>query len=294
MAMDSKLAGLVPDSMRQVVPQTVLRNDGTPLVGGETGVEAKAETKAEEKAETKPETKAEEKAEEIRDWNEVKKIIAERNELRTKYKAVDQELAAIREERKALEKAKRAETRGQELDSLEKSGEYKKALAKVLEEKDSEVRDLREKITKRIIPSAISEAAMSIQNLDPTAIPDLHLLMGNRIRVNEDTMEPYVADDDGKPMKDAMLEPVSVKAYVEQFVKARPRMLIDRQVKTTGLKPGPMNGGEAKRSLESAMKDPKAMADWQRDDPKGYEQAIADRFFKDTQRKAQERLTRKE
>jgi hypothetical protein len=221
---------------------------------------------------------------------EVKKIIAERDELKAKYRTVDQELSAIREERKALSESKKAESRARELEGLEKSGEYKKALSKVMEEKDLEVRGLREKIVSKIVPNAISAAALAIPNLDPSAIADLPLLIGNRIRVDQESLEPYVVGDDGNPMKDGMLNPVSVNEYVAKFVQSRPRMLLDQQVRNTGLKPGPLHGDKPPRDLDSVIKSAKAMAEWADQDPDGYRQAIQDKYFTGIKEKSQKIL----
>jgi hypothetical protein len=69
-------------------------------------------------------------------------------------------------------------------------------------------------------------------------------------------------------------------------------MLLDRQVKSTGLKPGPLSGESRKRDLDSAMRDPRALAEWKSEDPEGYEAAVSDRFFADAQRKAKERVAK--
>lgn len=294
-----ELSGLIPDALLEMAPRKMVDDTGNVVEDqGQKDKQAQdrqAQEKSpehEEELEHKDESGPNEEevvdepgdreqakeGEQIRDWGEVKKIIAERNELRSKWRQADQELASIREERRRIEDDKAREIRAKELENLEKNGQYRKALARVTEERDQQVRSLKERMFKKIVPTAISEAAMSIPNIDPTAIQDLHLLVGNSIRVDEDTLEPYVADADGKPLKDDMLEPVSVKAFVESFVRSRPRMLIDRQVKSSGLKPGPIKGSES-RSLESAMSDPRKLKEWEQSDPEGYQRAIANRFF---------------
>jgi hypothetical protein len=227
----------------------------------------------------------------VRNWDEVKKIISERNEFKKKSKVLDDELRAIRAERQSIEEAKTAELRAKELENLEKNGQYKKALAKVIEEKDTEKNALLNKIIGKVVPNAIATAALKIPDLDPNAVEDLQVLLGNKIKVDLTSLEAYVSDEKGNPLKNEMLEPVGVEDFVKEFVKARPRYIIDKQVKNSGLKPGPLKGKENNRSLDGMSVD--ELNKWQKDDPNSYAAAISNKYFKNPKKLAEEILAKK-
>ena len=152
---------------------------------------------------------------------------------------------------------------------LEQQGQYQQALEHTKKQWTSQFDEYRSKVSSALVPSAIKAALAKVQNVSPEVADDLPKLISEKVRLNHDTMTIEVLGDDGKPALDADLKPVTVDAYVQEFIKGRPYMLLDRQAPGTGMKPGRLTG-DSTPDFGRAMRDPSYAETWRKADPEGY------------------------
>lgn len=180
---------------------------------------------------------------------------------------------AKREKARSDEESKRQEEANRS--KLESEGKYREALEGEQKKWSDKVSALQSAATKRLLEAGITSAAAAIENLTPDARADLPYLLRDAVRVNPDTFELEVIAD-GKPLqevKDGKLQPVSVTAYLQQFVAKKPYLLLDGMAKGSGSKPG---GQEGKGSFTpaQAIADEKIREEWKKNDPEGYKKAF--------------------
>jgi len=219
----------------------------------------------------------------------LKEVIADRNSLKAKLKeatGVLEELKAREESRKAEEDKLKSKA---EREKMENEGRYKEALEKTTNEYETRLKSLKSSVASKIVPNAIKSAAAKVENIDPSALDDLPLLLNGKVRLDDETMDVFVADEDGKPLKDDKLKQVSLEDYVKDFVQKRPRMIIDKQVTGVGIGIGAGIGKDSP-DLNKIMSNPKLMAEWEKADPEGYKKAVSTEFFSDPKAMARKTL----
>ena len=175
------------------------------------------------------------------------------------------------------------------MNELESQKKYEEALGVQKQKYESQFSDLHNRVRSRLVPTAIKAALASIEDLAPEAASDVPSLLANKVALNED-MEPIVLGDDGKPLLDKeTMKPISVEAFVKEFVEARPYLRLSSQSKTTGLKHGSKSGGGW--DIERAISDSNYAAEWMEADREGYDEATRNYFTLDKMRKlASERI----
>ena len=138
------------------------------------------------------------------------------------------------------------------------------------------MQEYRQKVNSRLIPASIKAALTQIEDLAPEAAQDIPNLLNGKIGLS-DSLEPVVLGDDGKPMMDKeTLKPVSVDAYVKQFVEARPYLRLSTQSTSTGLKSGHKSSGGW--DIQRAIVDSAYASEWIAADKAGYEAASKSYF----------------
>lgn len=166
----------------------------------------------------------------------------------------------------------------QERNKLTEQGKYQEALKNVetslTSKYQSEITNLYSAVNNEFVPAVIKAAAGRIPNIVKEALEDLPRALSGKVRLDPKTMKPFVVGDDGKPMIDEKLVPVSVDAFVESFVKARPYLLADGMPKGTGLVAGSGAGGGKAFTVQAALGNPKMAAEWKKADPTGYTNAF--------------------
>ena len=198
---------------------------------------------------------------------------AKLEEVHTNYKALAAEkdrLAAIVKEREIKE----VQTKEQlEKQTLEQQGKYAEAL-KLTETKWGEkYSTLQKSAAQRLVPLAITQAASKIPNITPEAIDLLPDVLSKHIDINPDTLEVYVRGQDGKPMTDASLKPVTVEDFVKQFVSSKTIFLKD----SLPVKHGQNTNGQP-ITIEQALANPALAAEWGKSDPEGFAKAMELKF----------------
>lgn len=230
-----------------------------------------AEVRLEEKP---PEQKPEQKqGEEWRNVDEVKRIIAQREEFRVRARDSETKLAQYETEAKTRLAADEQAAAQVEQDRLKNEGKFREALE--LSEKKWKGRESQQvvNIAKRMVPLAIQSAAGKLASLTPEAINDLPSLMERHLTVDPETFEVFPVGADGKRLVDERLQPVGMDQFLATFVGTRPYLLKDSLPASHGA-----GGGASKRvesvDLVSLMQDPKAMRQMEADDPAGYAAAV--------------------
>jgi len=223
------------------------------------------------KQETKQETKTENKSEAWRDVEEVKKIIEQRDRWKTEFQSVSEKQQALEQRLAEFEKTKKESEEKTQLSELEGKRKYQEALELQKGNWTKEMQDYRQKVNSRLIPTSIRAALSSIEDLATDAAQDIPNLLQGKIGLSED-LEPVVLGDDGKPLIDKeTLKPVSVDAYVKEFVNKRPYLRISTQSTSTNLKNGNKGGGGW--DIQRATVDTAYAAEWIAADKAGYEAA---------------------
>jgi len=200
-------------------------------------------------------------------WTE---IVQDRDSLKEKVRTFDAELQKFRND--AAERAKKESKTAEELEraKLEQEGNYKQALANTEQKWQQKLEESRKVTSDRIVPLAIKTAALSVKGLTPEAVNDLPKLLSDRIGLDPDKLEVYVKGDDGKPLVDDKLAPVTLENYLQQFASARPYLLKDGLPTRHGQSPG--NKGTT-MSYEAALADRALMNQWEKADPEGLKAA---------------------
>ena len=223
------------------------------------------------KQETKQETKTENKSEAWRDVEEVKKIIEQRDRWKTEFQSVSEKQQALEQRLAEFEKTKKESEEKTQLSELEGKRKYQEALELQKGNWTKEMQDYRQKVNSRLIPTSIRAALSSIEDLATDAAQDIPNLLQGKIGLSED-LEPVVLGEDGKPLIDKeTLKPVSVDAYVKEFVNKRPYLRISTQSTSTNLKNGNKGGGGW--DIQRATVDTAYAAEWIAADKPGYEAA---------------------
>jgi hypothetical protein len=225
-------------------------------------------------SETKP-VDQKPKEEGWRSVEEVKEIIREREEARKKNRDMASRLAELEAEKEERSRKEAQSASERERQKLEAEGQYQQALESFKKNSTAQIDEYRSKVTNKLIPNAIKAAVAQVGNVSPEVARDIPRLLSDRVRLNHDSLDLEVVGEDGKPMMDADLKPVSVEAFVKEFVAARPYMLLDRQAPGTGLKPGPLKGDAGSWDMDRALADHSYASQWQKSDPDGYALANA-------------------
>jgi len=183
------------------------------------------------------------------------------------YEAKVQEYESQQVKRRAEEEEHKKK---QELDQSVQRGEYEKALALTKSKYEDQISKMRSNFTSKYLPTMIQTLATKIDKLSPQAINDLPSLVSTRIQL-DDEFRPVVVGDDGKPLVDKELKPVSPESYLQSFVAERPYLLVD------ALPPG---GGKTGQSLRkpSVELDKGQLAELAEKDPSAYRAHLKERY----------------
>ena len=198
---------------------------------------------------------ATERDERIENETHLGKLISERDEWKAKYRRLEEESRELQE----IKAQREEDARKAEMEALESEGKYREALEKRENEWKGRYDSYVQRVQKALIPSAIKSSAAKIQGIDPDALDDLPVLLGDRVKLDPDTLEPMVVGDDGKPMLDDNLNRIGVDQLVGQFVQARPRYLLDSTARGTGARPGRSGNGKLPTTLSEMVSDRSAL-----------------------------------
>lgn len=201
----------------------------------------------------------------IKDWTEVKRIIAERDELKGKVRDMSSKLDELFSEKQARDAKAKADAEKAEMAQMEEQGKYREALQKTNQTWEERHRGYQQKVTSTLLPNAIKAAASAIPNIDPDAIEDLPALLRDRVQLDPDTLQPMVLGPDGKQLKDDSLNPISLDDFVSEFVRSRPRMLLDSTARGSGAKPG-RGAGQRAVTMADLLNDPALAKDISEED----------------------------
>lgn len=204
-------------------------------------------------------------------WKEaLDELASSRDALKEKARSYETELQKYRAE--AEIRARQEAVKNDEIQrkQLEDQGKYQEALKSTESQWKGKLDNVRSQAAARLVPLAITSAAVKIQNLTPEAARDLPALLRDRIAIDENSLELYVRGDDGKPLLDDKLNAVPVEAYVAQFVAERPYLMTDAMPARHG-----QAGGHAKPNFEfsKTLENPELGKQWEAADPAGYEAA---------------------
>lgn len=230
------------EQAREMVPEA-LRLRPEPI--GERSSKPDAEPIVEEKAKEEEARNPDDGPGPAKTWDEreIKRNLEIRENLKAKLKERDAQLAELADLKARLARESSEKEESGEVKGLVDKGKYQEALDRAnrkIEGKYQDIISRRDEAARaKLIPAAIKSAALSIENIDRTAVDDLHILLKDRVKLDPETLEVFVCDAEGKVAVDEDLLPVSVDRLVRDFVKSRPRMVLDKQVAGTGLKPNP-------------------------------------------------------
>lgn len=234
------------------------------------------ETKAEEGKKTEQTTKS---GDEWKNVDEVKQIIAQRDDFKTRYKSMESEHNTLKSRLQELEQAEAARNQKSEQDKLEAQGKYQEAVELTKKKYSEQFGQFQSRVVSKLVPAAIAAAAAELENVAPEAIKDIPSLVGQKIRLNLETLEPEVIGDDGKVVVDPeTLKPVTIKDFVSKYISERPYLLLDRTVGNSGLKPGQKGAPGGGWDMAKALADPKYAKAWKDADLEGYNKAAKAHF----------------
>ena len=226
-------------------------------------------------------------------------LVKQRDELKATGRANQARLDALEAEAKdrAAKEAKSKED--QDRQRLEGEGKYKEALESSQKKFQGELDTLRQASIHAIAPGAIRSAAMKVQDVIPDAIGDIEKVLSPFVRVEfvNGRFETTVVGEDGKPLKDEKLAPVSVESFVSSEVQKRSWWILGGVSTGSGAKlPG--NAGtkiiKPEWTPEAALANPRVNAEWAKADPEGYAKAFQEYNSPfNAQRRAQEAMKAK-
>jgi hypothetical protein len=206
--------------------------------------------------------------------DEFKKVVAQRDGLKSKLGETEQRLSQYEAEKAAHESEKAARREQDEQKKMAEQGQWQELLAKKDKQHKEEVGRIKEAVTKNVVPLWIRAAASEVPNLTPEARRDLPLLLREYIRVDE-FGQAAVVHETGLPALDDNGKPVDPVAFIKSFVGARSYMLLDGMPKAHGGS-GAGEPTKAVKDIETMMesKDNEGMAKWQATDPVSFTQAL--------------------
>ncbi len=211
--------------------------------------------------------------------------ISTRDAAKARAKELEDKLAKYETAEKDRQTQDNSSKEKQTRESLAKDGKwadlekvYESSLKSVDENYKKALTSKDQLYEKRIVPTAIKQAAMKVKNINPEALDDLSELLSRQVKLNFDSFEPVVVDQDGKPklMPSGVngTSPVSLDFLVEETVKAKPYFLLGVLPKGTGTKAGAGQSGAATYTIEQALVSPKINAEWKAADPEGHAEAF--------------------
>lgn len=222
--------------------------------------------------ENKTENKTEEKKEVI-DKKLFEEAIATRDAAKEKLRAYEEELNKIRSTESERAKKEAADAAAAEQAKLVEQGKYQDAIKNIENKYKNELSQKDQLVAKALVPAAIKAAASKVKNIVPEAIDDLPSLLSKNIQLDPNTYQIVVVGEDGKPLTDEKMQPVSVDTFVTSYVTKKPHFVKDGMPTGTGLKPGVGAGGQA-FTVEQALVDPKILKAWEAADPEGCKAAF--------------------
>lgn len=204
-----------------------------------------------------------------------KEVVEDRNSLKNSVRQMTEQLQQLKSAEEAR-KAKEAESQQQqEQQKLEAEGNYKQALENTEKKWSEKYSKLNDSVTRRLVPMAISTAASQVKGLAPEVIKDLPNMVKDHVRVDPETLQVVVIDDEGKQVVDDKLNPVTLEAWLGNFVSERPYLVVDNLPASHG---STQNGGAkaGQFSFEAALNDRALMDQWEKADPEGLKKAEAE------------------
>jgi hypothetical protein len=215
---------------------------------------------------------------EWRNTDEVKRIIAQRDEFKKQATDLAAYKAANEAEQAARDAEKTARRDAEEQKRMIEQGKYEELLKRKDDAHKTEIAERDKKYATKMVPFFIQAAASQLPNLAPEARKDLALLLRDDIRPDSDG-NPVVYRD-GRPAVDADGKPYDPTQYVIDAAKSRPHMLLDSMPKShgAGATGTAAAGGSNKRDMGALMeaKDNAALEKWASTDPEGYRAAARD------------------
>lgn len=204
--------------------------------------------------------------------SEAQKAFEARDAIKSRLRDRETELEKYKSEIEQTRAEKEAAARAKQASELEQQGKYKEALE--LQEKrfNETISQQKARVESRILPLAIKSAASKVKGITPEAMEDLPYLLRDHVGLDHETFEPFVKGDDGKPLTNEKLQPVTVDEFVTSFVTKRSYMLADSMPGRHGAK-APQDAKSF--TIEQAMKDAKIYEEWEKADPEGLRAAEA-------------------
>jgi hypothetical protein len=208
-----------------------------------------------------------------RNVDEVKQIIKQRDEFKSKAREQETRLSQLESaERDRQARDEQARTTAEQ-EKLKNEGKYREALELSEKKWKGQVDVFKGRAAAQLVPLAIQGAAAQISNLTPEAMKDLPSLLERQLSIDAETLEVYPVGLDGKRLVDETLKPISVEQYVSKFVSSRPYLLRDQMPVSHGAV-----GGASKGKVSIDVNDEKAMQELAERDPEGYKAAVSEQI----------------
>lgn len=217
------------------------------------------------------------KVEDADTWkNRFEDAVRTRDEAKSRNRELTERLTSAEQKLQEIEAKSQQIQEERKRAQLEQEGKYSEALQLTEQKHVQNYQKLSGLASSKLVPMSIRSAAAGIETLTPEAISDLPQLLRDRIKLDPNTLDPTVLGDDGKPMTDESLKPVTVEAYVREFVKTRPYL----HKASVPAKHGIMAqaGGDVEYSIERCKDSPAKMARWATEDPTGYAAAVREYY----------------
>ena len=218
-------------------------------------------------------------------WKEIaKERIGSLKKERERREALEQQLSKyqqsdserIAREQENQEKAQR--------EDAEKRKAYEEALKLKDQSFQKEKANFHSTAAKKVIPSLIKSALLNTPVI-PSALADITGFLQGQIGLQENTLEPYIKGEDGKPLLDAHMKPVAPDQFIQSYIEARPWLKGDKLIPGTNTQPNVKSPtGGTQFTAEAAMNNRKLLLEWQTSDPVGCKAAI-DQYLYDQRMK---------
>ena len=212
--------------------------------------------------------------EEWRNKEEVKKIIADRDNYKKEFLSLKERMGEFDQIKQEVEGYRQEKTKLQQEDEkkkLESAGEYQKIIEQNNQKHQQELQTVNSRFVNKLIPSAIRDAALKVPAILPNAIDDLIPIIKDNLGIDNE-FNVFVKNEEGKPKLGDDGKPLSVDTFMTEYVKTRPWFLADKQPTNKGLKPGQISDGKTTKGL-GEMND-QERADYKKANPAGYDEAM--------------------
>ena len=214
-------------------------------------------------------------------FEQLEVIVKERNEKNARLQAEKEALAAENAKFREAEQQRIAKEdehkRTAEQTKLAEQGKFKEALELADKKRDEEVSTTASIYEKKHVPLLIKDALRESKiPVVPTAVADISDALAGKIGFDRKTGEAFIKGENGKPLLDEKMAPVSVQSFLEKYVEDRPHYKADQMVtNASGLKPGAKGAiGDITFTPENALNSRAVAEAWEKADSVAYHKAM--------------------